>query len=111
VALALSLATTVEFAGLYALAAKRIPSLSNREMRASLARMVVACGVMAAAAGACLVALTYGASFDLQHGIEALAAVVICAAAGAVTYAAASLALGVGEMSVLLVRMRRMVNG
>jgi hypothetical protein len=93
------------------MAAKRIPALSNREMKASLARMVVACAVMTAVAGACLVALIYGASLDLQDGLEALAAVVICAAAGALTYAAASLALGSSEMGALLVRMRRMVNG
>ena len=111
IALALSLATTLEFAALFAMVAKRIPALSNREMQASLARMVLACGVMAAAAGACLAALRYGTSLDLQSGFEAFAAIVICAAAGAVTYAAASLALGVAEMGVLLGRMRGMVTG
>jgi putative peptidoglycan lipid II flippase len=106
VALALSLATVLEFAALYALAAGRVPALSDREMRSGLARMALACAFMAAAGGACLAALVYGAGLDLDDGIEALAAVVICAAAGALIYAAVSMALGVGEVGVLLKRLQ-----
>ncbi len=105
-ALALSLATTLEFAALYVAVGRRIPGLTGGEMATWLTRMVLACGVMAAAAGGCLVVLRYGASLELESGFDALAAVVVCSAVGGLAYAGASAALGLGEVGVLLGRMR-----
>jgi putative peptidoglycan lipid II flippase len=107
-ALALSLATTMEFLVLYLFVARRIPSLADRRMAAVLGRMVLACGIMAAAAGACLAALRYGASLDLGRGIEALTAVAACAAVGALVYTAAAAALGLDEVRTLFDRLRAM---
>jgi putative peptidoglycan lipid II flippase len=107
-ALALSVATTLEFLALYLFVARRIPGLAGRKMAAVLARMVLACGVMAAATGACLAALDYGASLDLGPGIEALVAVMACAAVGALVYAAMSAALGLDEVRTLFGRLRAM---
>jgi putative peptidoglycan lipid II flippase len=106
-ALALSVATTLEFVLLYALVAKRIPGLISAEMQSALLKMVLACGAMAAAAGGCLALLHYGTSLDLEQGVQALVAVVVCAGVGGLVYAGASAALGLEEMRVLLGRLRR----
>jgi putative peptidoglycan lipid II flippase len=103
-ALALSVATTLEFLALYLLVARRIPGLADRKMAAVLARMVVACSVMAGASAACLAALHYGASFDLGRGIDALATVVACASVGALVYAGAAAALGLEEVRLMTTR-------
>jgi len=108
-ALALSLATTLEFAALYFAVGRRIPGLVGKDMAAALSRMALACGVMAGAAGACLAALSYGASLELESGFAALAAVVVCAAVGALAYLGASAVLGLSETRLLLGRVRGLV--
>ena len=73
-ALALSLATTLEFAALYfaGLEAHTRPGCGRHGLVARSA-MALAAGVMAAAAGGCLAALRYGAGLDLHRGVDALA--------------------------------------
>jgi putative peptidoglycan lipid II flippase len=104
-ALALSLATTLEFGVLYLLVTRRIPGLLGGEMQSALLRMALACAVMGAAVGAALAAMAYGDVLDLEEGVEALAAVLICALLGALVYAGTSAALGLSEVRLLLARL------
>jgi putative peptidoglycan lipid II flippase len=103
-ALALSIATTAEFAVLYVVLAGRVPGVAGVDMTAWAARLALACGLMFIAAAACLAAMTAGAGLDSEASWDALAIVVICGAAGAVTYVAAALSLGLDQARLLLTR-------
>jgi putative peptidoglycan lipid II flippase len=105
-ALALSLATALEFVALYALLAERVPGLMSSEARAALMQMTLACAVMAIVAGAWLAALSYGASLNFADGAQALLVVVVCAAAGSLAYVGVSAVLGLPEAGLVFGRLR-----
>jgi putative peptidoglycan lipid II flippase len=95
-ALALSIATIAEMAGLLLLLEKRVPALDSLALLGGLGRMVLATCVMAGAVGGLLLALT-GAGLDIEATVGALVALAASAAAGAGVYFGAALALGLTE--------------
>jgi putative peptidoglycan lipid II flippase len=103
-ALALSIATLVEFLALYAAIGKRVPGLVDPPMRLALAKMAAATAVMVAAAGAVYALLVEGLDLDVERGIDALAIVVAASAVGACVYFALTLAAGLEEPRLLLRR-------
>ncbi len=103
-ALALSLASIAEFLLLYALIRARLPFVASTKVLGGLARLVVATGVMALAAGGLLLLLGGAAGFDLDRGRDAAAALVLCIGAGAGAYFVAALVLGCDELYMLTAR-------
>jgi putative peptidoglycan lipid II flippase len=106
VALALSIATALEFVLLFTRLTIGIPELLEGGLVDGLGRMVTATVLMGAAVVAVYVGLTEGSSLDTAHGLDALALVVVCAAVGAAVYAGAGRALGLEEPALLLKRVR-----
>ncbi len=105
-ALALSIATAVEFLALYVAVGRRVPGLVATPILASLGKMATGSAVMAGAAGAVYVLLDRGLRFDIESGLEALAVVATASAAGGAVYLAATAVLGLEEPRVLLRRLR-----
>jgi putative peptidoglycan lipid II flippase len=110
VALALSLATVLEFALLYALIARRVPALVSREVILQLRLIVVSTALMALAAGQVVVLLHYGLDLDLTSGSQAFVAILLAAAAGGLVYLGVSLALGAEEPRLILGRARGLIR-
>jgi peptidoglycan biosynthesis protein MviN/MurJ (putative lipid II flippase) len=110
VALALSLATVLEFVLLYALIARRVPALVSREVILQLRLIVVSTALMALAAGQVVVLLHYGLDVDLTSGTQAFVAVLLTAAAGGLVYFGVSLALGAEEPRLILGRTRGLIR-
>ena len=106
-ALALSIATVAEFLALYAAIAGRVPGLVNGRMLSGLAKMAVATGVMAGAAGGVYALLDLGAGLNVERGVEALAVVAAATAAGGGVYLTTAAILGLDEPRVLLGRIWR----
>jgi putative peptidoglycan lipid II flippase len=102
-ALALSVATVVEFLALYLAIARRVPGLIDQPMQASLMKMAAASAFMTAAAGAVYVFLSQ--SLDIERGLEALTVLLAAAAIGGLTYLAATAASGLEEPRVFLQRL------
>ena len=102
-ALALSIATVVEFLLLYVAIARRVPGLVDERMRASLIRMALATALMAAAVGGVYALLDQ--RLDVERGVEALVVVLAASAIGATVYLAASIAGGLEEPRVFLRRL------
>jgi hypothetical protein len=75
-------------------------------MQSGLAKMAVATGVMAGAAGGVYALLDLGAGLDVERGVEALAVVAAATAAGGGVYLATTAILGLDEPRVLLGRIR-----
>jgi putative peptidoglycan lipid II flippase len=110
VALALSLATVLEFALLYALIARRVPALVSRAVILQLRLIVVSTALMALAAGQVVVLLHYGLDLDLTSGSQAFVAILLAAAAGGLVYLGVSLALGAEEPRLILGRARGLIR-
>jgi putative peptidoglycan lipid II flippase len=110
-ALALSLAATIEFLALYVLLRGRVPRLGDKAAISSLMRIAVAAVLMAAATGACVVALLHGAGLDLGRGAEALLVLLVASVSGGGVYLMAASLLGLEEPRVLLRRLRAVVRG
>jgi putative peptidoglycan lipid II flippase len=110
VALALSLATVLEFALLYALIARRVPAVVSREVILQLRLIVVSTALMALAAGQVVVLLHYGLDLDLTSGSQAFVAILLAAAAGGLVYLGVSLALGAEEPRLILGRARGLIR-
>jgi putative peptidoglycan lipid II flippase len=106
-AMSQSLANTVEFTLLFILIGSRIHGLVTVELMTALGRMLLGTALMAAAVGICIVALDQGLGLDFDRGGPALLMLLLGSAAGAVTYLAATLALGLPEPRQLIGRLRR----
>jgi putative peptidoglycan lipid II flippase len=106
-ALALSLATAAEFFCLFLLIAGRIDGLINAELISALGRMLLATALMGAVAGGCVLALHSALSLDFDRSGPALLALIVGSGAGATTYLAVTLALGLSEPVQLINRVRR----
>jgi putative peptidoglycan lipid II flippase len=104
-ALALSLATCVEFLTLLVALSRRVPRLLDESLFEGLARMALATALMGVAAGISLLVLHKALSLDLEVGAQAFVVVVVSAAIGAGVYVAASEALGLQEPGLLLRRL------
>jgi putative peptidoglycan lipid II flippase len=104
VALALSLATAVEFIALLLLLRGRIDALVSPPAVSAVERMALASGVMALAVAALTVALTDGAGLDPGQNRDALIVLVLASTAGGLTYLLASLALDLDEPRQLALR-------
>ncbi len=99
-ALALSVAATLEFAALYAVLAKRVPRLADGSTLEAIARMTVATAVMGLVVAAILLLLdSAGLSTD-QTG-DALLILAAGAGAGGLSYAVAATVLGCEEVRVV----------
>jgi putative peptidoglycan lipid II flippase len=101
-ALALSLATTLEFVALLVVLARRLPGFADEGLAASIVRMLVATGLMTAAAGGTLYLLREGSGLDTSDSSQSLVLVVVCAGVGALVYFIASLTLRLSEPGLLL---------
>ena len=106
-ALALSVATVVEFLALYVTIARRVPGLLEPRMTAALTRMALSSAAMAVVAGSVYALLRYGANLDVERGLDALMVVIAAAASGALMYVGVSAALGLEEPRLLLTRLLR----
>jgi putative peptidoglycan lipid II flippase len=107
-ALALSLATTVEFCVLFFAIRSRIRLPAG--LAGSLIRMVIATAVMAGVVAAVLLVMD-AAGFDLDQRPAAFAALVVAGSAGGVTYLGLTLALGCEEPRSLLRRLPSLLPG
>ena len=106
-ALALSLATAVEFSFLLAAIGRRIPGFADAALSGALLRMLLATAALTLTLGACLVLLRDGAGLDFESGGEALAVLAAGTAAGGAAYLAAALALGLEEPRAMAGRLAR----
>jgi putative peptidoglycan lipid II flippase len=116
VALALSLATTVEFVLLGWRLHESIPEVTEGGLIDALARMAAATALMGLSVAGSLLLLTEGLSLAADETLDALIIVVTCAAVGAAVYLATSRALGLDEPAQLVRRVmgvvgRRQANG
>ena len=103
-ALALSVATAVEFLALYVAVSRRVPGLIDRRMKTALAKMTAAGAVMAAAAGGVYAVVVEGLDLDIERSLPALAVVVAASATGGIAYLAVSIAAGLEEPLLVLQR-------
>lgn len=110
VALALSLATSIECLLLFLLLLRRIPALMEGGLLAGLGGMLVATGLMFLAAGAGFVGLQELAGLDPERGLHALLILGLCAGLGMAVYFAAALAMGLEETGLLLRRVKAVVS-
>ena len=94
VALALSVATTLEALLLFYCLAGRMPTLLADGLLGALLRMVNAGALMIIAVAGARLALVNVVGLENDRGLDALAIVVLCAATGAATYGAAASAMG-----------------
>ena len=94
-ALALTLSSIAEFGSLTFLIARRMPGLVNAAVGAAVARMLLATAVMSGVVAGLL--LVMGSSLDLDRPGPALLALLVASAAGALTYAVLTTALGLAE--------------
>ena len=106
VALALSVATTLEALLLFYCLAGRMPTLLADGLLGALLRMVNAGALMIIAVAGARLALVNVVGLENDRGLDALAIVVLCAATGAATYGAAASAMGLQEPRMLLHRAR-----
>ncbi len=104
VALALSVATTVECTLLFTGLVIKMPEIVEGGLVSGLMRMAMATAIMGAVVAVCYIGLTHGASMDVHRGVDALTVVAACAAAGAVVYLGAARVLALEEPSMLLRR-------
>ncbi len=105
IALALSLATCVEFFALLLTLSTRVPDFLDESLLEGLGRMALATGAMGLVAGGCVLVLHHGLKLALTAGPQAFVIVVASAAAGAVVYVLASYGLGLNEPNVMLRRL------
>ncbi|HEY8489517.1 MAG TPA: murein biosynthesis integral membrane protein MurJ [Dehalococcoidia bacterium] len=105
-ALALSLAVTAEAALLYAVLRRRLGGLEDRATAASLARTGAAAAVMAAAVAALLWGPVPLEAVAPGRSLDAFVEAGVAAAAGALVFLAAGLALGCEEAGLLARRLR-----
>jgi putative peptidoglycan lipid II flippase len=103
-ALALSLATALEFLLLAAIASKRIPGLMQVRLADGIYRIGLASLALFATTAGTLALLRYGLGLDLATTWPALTALVLCTGVGGLTYLAAGLALNLDEVGELLAR-------
>jgi putative peptidoglycan lipid II flippase len=96
-AIALSVATMLEMAGLLYLLERRIPALESLELLGAIGRMLVASGVMAMVVVGIVYALTAGAGLDVHEMLGALIVLGLAAGAGGGAYFATALLLGLTE--------------
>jgi peptidoglycan biosynthesis protein MviN/MurJ (putative lipid II flippase) len=103
-ALALSVATCVEFLVLAVLAARQIPAMLEGSLLAGIGRIIVACIALGLATGASLAIMVYGLDFDLEATARAFLVLIVSAAAGGLAYLGCSLFLGLDEARDLMRR-------
>ncbi|HEX5397012.1 MAG TPA: lipid II flippase MurJ, partial [Candidatus Limnocylindria bacterium] len=105
IALALSLATSVEFFSLLLTLRSRVPDFLNESLLEGLGRMALATAMMGLVAGGSILVLHHGLNLALDVGPQALVIVLVSAAAGAGVYVLASEGLGLNEPAVLMRRL------
>ncbi|HEX5141568.1 MAG TPA: murein biosynthesis integral membrane protein MurJ, partial [Dehalococcoidia bacterium] len=103
-ALALSLATSMEFLLLFFSLRRRIPLLVEADLLDGIARMLVATAAMAIVVGGGLFVLVEVAGLSTGVGIDALVILVLCGGAGSLTYLGAAQALRLEETRILVRR-------
>jgi putative peptidoglycan lipid II flippase len=104
VALALSVATVVECLLLLWRLTVGMPELLKAGLLVGLWRMAVATAVMGVVVAACYAGLTEGAALDANQGVDALAILAVCAAAGGLVYVGVTRMLGLEEPALLVRR-------
>jgi putative peptidoglycan lipid II flippase len=103
-ALALSIATAVEFAALYLAIARRVPGLLGRAMISQLRLINLSTVIMGLAAAQVMVLLRYAVGLDFGSGPQALLVVAAAALVGGGVYLGVAYLLGLEEPRVLLGR-------
>jgi putative peptidoglycan lipid II flippase len=111
IALALSIASTVEFLALFLLIRRRVTGIMDEGLMSALGRMVVATAVMGIVVAAVMLLLTELLGLDIYRGIEALAVVIVASTAGGLVYFALSRVFGLEEPVQLLRRIMSMLPG
>lgn len=109
-ALALSLATMAEVAGLYYLLARRIPDLRSDVYVHSLLNLVPAAALMTCAVSGALIVLLNFTDVDWTGSNGAILVLVICSSLGAAIYLAGVYLAGGEEPRLLLQRFRRRIS-
>jgi putative peptidoglycan lipid II flippase len=104
VAIALSIAATIEALLLYVFLSRRITGIGPATLVSPALRTGLATALMAVAAALALAGIELGVGLDVSEGPGALAACLAAATAAAGVYAAASRALGLSEVDLLLAR-------
>ena len=110
IALALSIATTVECALLFSRLTIGMPELLTAGLIGAIGRMALSASIMGAVVAGCLVGLEEGADLDPNRSMDALAIIAVCAGLGATAYAAAAQAMGLEEPLQLARRLRGLVR-
>ena len=104
IALALSIATAVEFAGLFLLIRRKIPALPDSSLTGGLVRMAAATLLMALVVGLLLFLLTDVAGLSVYRTGEAFVVLAASATAGAAVYFGGARLLGLEEPAMLFSR-------
>jgi peptidoglycan biosynthesis protein MviN/MurJ (putative lipid II flippase) len=109
-ALALSIATTLEFGGLFVVLMRRMPALQDESLKQALSKMAVAAAVMAMAIVATRIVLELYFDFDTEHGWDALLVLGAAVATGGTAYLASASELGLSEPRMILSRLTGMLH-
>jgi putative peptidoglycan lipid II flippase len=108
IALALSTATTLEFAMLFFALQRRIPLLTDDHLLRGLWRMALATAVMAVAVIVAVVTLVEGASLDPDRSLDALLILIVGGSVGAIAYLVTTHLFGLDEPAIMLRRLTAM---
>jgi putative peptidoglycan lipid II flippase len=109
-ALALSIATTLEFGGLFVVLMRRMPALQDESLKQALSKMAVAAAVMATAIAATRIVLELYFGLDTEHGWDALLVLVAAVATGGTAYLASASEFGLSEPRMILSRLTGMLH-